>query len=387
MTQFLNSRSVRKGKHFESGDVACAEGAIAAGCRFFAGYPITPSTEIAEHMAVRLPQVGGSFLQMEDELASIASIIGASYAGLKTMTATSGPGFSLMTENIGLAVMTEAPCVIVNIMRVGPSTGQPTRGAQGDVMQARWGSHGDYEIIALAPNSVQEMFDLTIHAFNLTECYRMPVILLADENIGHLHETLVIPSSSEIPIINRKKPLVAPASYLPFQVAPGEFVPPMACFGEGYRFHATGLTHNARGYPDSSDATQLQLVTRLCDKIKQNVHSITRMEKIATEDAEVVIVAYGSPSRAAKKAVMMARAEGIKAGLLRLITLWPFPDQQIRKIVKTAKALVMIEMNNGQLVQEVKRAVCPIPVLFRPKPIGTPHTPGEILNQVRKVVK
>jgi 2-oxoglutarate ferredoxin oxidoreductase subunit alpha len=323
---------------------------------------------------------------MEDELASIASIIGASYAGLKTMTATSGPGFSLMAENIGLAVMTEAPCVIVNIMRVGPSTGQPTKGAQGDVMQARWSSHGDYEIIALAPNSVQEMFDLTVHAFNLAEYYRVPVILLADENIGHLHEKLVIPPSSEIPIVNRKKPQVPPASFLPFHVSPGELVPPMACFGEGYRIHATGLTHNTHGYPDSSEATQFQLVTRLCDKIKLNVHTITRMEKIAIEDAEVVIVAYGSSSRAAKKTVQMARAEGIKAGLLRLITTWPFPDQQIRKIVETTKNLIMVEMNNGQLVRELRRAVCPTPVFFTPRPVGTPHTPGEILDQVRKVV-
>ncbi|UCH36946.1 MAG: 2-oxoacid:acceptor oxidoreductase subunit alpha, partial [Candidatus Bathyarchaeota archaeon] len=303
MTQYSNSRDSKGSEHFESGDVACAEGAIAAGCRFFAGYPITPSTEIAEHMAIRLPQVEGTFLQMEDELASIASIIGASYAGLKTMSATSGPGFSLMAENIGLAVMTEAPCVIVNIMRVGPSTGQPTKGAQGDVMQARWSSHGDYEIIALAPNSVQEMFDLTVRAFNLAEYYRVPVILLADENIGHLHEKLVIPPSSEIPIVNRKKPQVPPASYLPFHVSPGELVPPMACFGEGYRIHATGLTHNTHGYPDSSEATQFQLVTRVCDKIKLNAHTITRMEKIAIEDAEVVIIAYGSSSRAAKRTV------------------------------------------------------------------------------------
>jgi 2-oxoglutarate ferredoxin oxidoreductase subunit alpha len=385
--QSLNLKAVRVGEYFESGDVACAEGAIAAGCRFFAGYPITPSTEIAEHLAARLPQVGGSFIQMEDELASIAAVIGASYTGLKTMTATSGPGFSLMTENVGLAVMTEAPCVIVNIMRVGPSTGQPTRGAQGDVMQARWGSHGDFEIIALAPNSVQEMFDLTIEAFNLAERYRVPVILLADENIGHLHEKLVIPLPSDIMLVNRKKPTVLPADYFPFQVTPSELVPPMACFGEGYRFHATGLTHDKRGYPDSSDATQLQLVTRLCDKIRKNANKITRIEKIAIEDADVIVVAYGSPSRAAIKTVRMARAEGIKAGLLRLITLWPFPDQQIQEIAQAAKAIVMVEMNNGQLVREVKRAVCPTPVLFIPKPFGTPHTPSEILEKVRKGIK
>jgi 2-oxoglutarate ferredoxin oxidoreductase subunit alpha len=246
-------KNILTGPHFMNGDLACAEGALIAGCRFFAGYPITPATEIAEHLSQRLPELGGIYVQMEDEIASMAAIIGASYSGLKAMTATSGPGFSLMQENIGLAVMTEAPCVIVDVMRGGPSTGQPTMPGQQDVMQAKWGSHGDYGIIALTPSSVQEMFNLTIEAFNLSETYRVPTLLMADEIVGHMWEKVVIPSMDKVKITNRKKPQVLPEEYKAFK-PDADLVPPMACFGEGYHFHATGLTHDENGYPKTSSS-------------------------------------------------------------------------------------------------------------------------------------
>jgi 2-oxoglutarate ferredoxin oxidoreductase subunit alpha len=284
MIMMEKNRAVLQGTHFLSGDLACAEGALAAGCRFFGGYPITPATEIAERMARRLPEIGGVYLQMEDEIASIAAVIGASFAGKKAMTATSGPGFSLMQENIGLAIMTEAPLVIVNIMRGGPSTGQPTMPGQQDVMQARWGSHGDYEIIALAPSSVQEMFDLTIDGFNLAETYRVPVMLLADATIGHMWERVKIPSKEEIHLSCRQKPKVTPSKYKPFK--PEEnLVPPMACFGEGYRFHATGLTHNEDGAPATvSSEAQDKLVRRLCNKIRRNAKKIIKIEETMLDD-------------------------------------------------------------------------------------------------------
>jgi len=375
---------ILEGSHFMNGDVACAEGAIAAGCRFFAGYPITPATEIAEHLAQRMPEVGGIYVQMEDEIASIAAVIGASYAGLKAMTATSGPGFSLMQENIGLAVMTEAPCVIVDVMRGGPSTGQPTLPGQQDVMQAKWGSHGDYEIIALAPSSVQEMFDLTIEAFNLSETYRVPAILLADEVVGHMWEKVVIPPAEKIKIVNRKKANVPPEAYAPF-MPDDDLVPPMACFGEGYSFHATGLTHDEHGYPQtSSSEAQQKLVQRLCDKIRKNADKIIRVEEVMLDDADVVVVAYGIVARAALSAVRKAREKGIKAGLLRPITLWPFPEKRVAKIAKQAKAIVVPEMNCGQLVREVERAAKETPVAFLSKLGEEPHTPMEIFEVIRR---
>jgi 2-oxoglutarate ferredoxin oxidoreductase subunit alpha len=375
---------ILEGSHFMNGDVACAEGAIAAGCRFFAGYPITPATEIAEHLAQRMPEVGGIYVQMEDEIASIAAVIGASYAGLKAMTATSGPGFSLMQENIGLAVMTEAPCVIVDVMRGGPSTGQPTLPGQQDVMQAKWGSHGDYEIIALAPSSVQEMFDLTIEAFNLSETYRVPAILLADEVVGHMWEKVVIPPAEKIKIVNRKKANVPPEAYAPF-MPDDDLVPPMACFGEGYSFHATGLTHDEHGYPQtSSSEAQQKLVQRLCDKIRKNADKIIRVEEVMLDDADVVVVAYGIVARAALSAVRKAREKGIKAGLLRPITLWPFPEKHVAKIAKQAKAIVVPEMNCGQLVREVERAAKETPVAFLSKLGEEPHTPMEIFEVIRR---
>ena len=304
---------VLTGSHFVHGDWACAEGAIVAGCRFYAAYPITPATEIAERLAQRLPRVGGKFIQFEDELGAIASVIGASYAGQKAMTATSGPGISLMLENIGLAVMTEAPCVIVNVMRSGPSTGQPTAGAQGDVMQCRWGTHGDIEIIALAPQSVQEMFDLTIHAFNLSERYRIPVFLMADANIGHLYESLKLPETDRIDIVDRRKPTVAKGEYKPFS-AGEDLVPPMACFGDGYHFYATGLTHNERGYPDMSVEAQDRLIRRLCDKIRRDTTRIEMVEEHFTDDCNVLVVAYGITARSALSAVKRAREGGDQGG-------------------------------------------------------------------------
>jgi 2-oxoglutarate ferredoxin oxidoreductase subunit alpha len=373
------------GNHFVHGDWACAEGAIAAGCRFYAAYPITPATEIAERLARRLPQVGGKFIQFEDELGAIASVIGASYAGQKAMTATSGPGISLMLENIGLAVMTEAPCVIVNVMRGGPSTGQPTAGAQGDVMQCRWGTHGDTEIIALAPQSVQEMFDLTIHAFNLSEYYRTPVFLMADANIGHLYETLQIPSAEGVKIVDRKKPTVKVEDYRPF-AAGEDLIPPMACFGDGYHFYATGLTHNENGYPDMSVMAQDRLVRRLCDKIRRDAQKIELVEESFTEDCDVLVVAYGITARSALSAVKRAREEGIRAGLLRLVTLWPFPDRKIEGLTRDLKNVVVAEMNYGQLVREVERAAMRR-VEFVPKLGENPHLPEEILVAIRRASK
>ncbi|MCW3977689.1 MAG: 2-oxoacid:acceptor oxidoreductase subunit alpha [Candidatus Bathyarchaeota archaeon] len=381
------NKAVLAGQHFMNGDVACAEGAIAVGCRFFAGYPITPATEIAERMARRLPQVSGVYIQMEDELASIAAVLGAANAGTKAMTATSGPGFSLMMENIGLAIMTETPCVIVDIMRGGPSTGQPTMPGQQDMMQARWGSHGDYEIIALTPSSVQEMFDLTIEAFNLSETYRVPTFLLADEVIGHMWERVNIPSAKSIKVVNRKKPVVPPNEYGPFK--PDEdLVPPMASFGEGYRFHATGLTHDEYGRPKTDSAeVQQDLVQRLCEKIRRNSDKIVKVDKVLLEDAEVAVVAYGITSRAALSAVRKARAQGIKAGLLRLVTVWPFPDKQVEEVARKVKALVVPEMNYGQIVREVRRVAKETPVIFLSKLGEEPHKPSEILDALGELRK
>jgi len=377
-------RSVLTGAHFMNGDVACAEGAIAAGCRFFAGYPITPATEIAEHLSQRMPELGGIYVQMEDEIASMAAIIGASYSGLKAMTATSGPGFSLMQENIGLAVMTEAPCVVVDVMRGGPSTGQPTMPGQQDVMQAKWGSHGDYGIIALTPSSVQEMFDLTVEAFNLSEAYRVPALLMGDEIVAHMWEKVVIPPADKIKIVNRKKPNVPPENYVPF-MPDDDLVPPMACFGEGYHFHATGLTHDEHGYPQtSSSEVQSRLVRRLCEKIQRNSDKIVKVEEVMLKDADVVVVAYGIVARAALSAIRRARDKGIKAGLLRLITLWPFPEKNVVRVAEQVKAIVVPEMNCGQLVREVERAARETPVVFLSKLGEEPHTPMEIFEAIRR---
>jgi 2-oxoglutarate ferredoxin oxidoreductase subunit alpha len=384
-TNMPKIRNVLTGAHFLNGDVASAEAALIAGCRFFAGYPITPATEIAEHLSLRMPELGGIYVQMEDEIASIAAVIGASYSGLKAMTATSGPGFSLMQENIGLAVMTEAPCVIIDVMRGGPSTGQPTMPGQQDVMQAKWGSHGDYGIIAMTPCSVQEMFDLTIEAFNLSETYRVPALLMADEIVGHMWEKVVIPPMEKIRAINRKKPDVTPEKYKPF-MPDADLVPPMATFGEGYHFHATGLTHNENGFPrTSSSEVQSQLVNRLCAKIQSNAKKIIKSEETMLEDADVAVVAYGIVARSALSAIKKAREKGIKAGLLRLVTLWPFPEEQVAKVAKRVVGIVVPEMNCGQIVREVERAAKATPVTFLSKLGEEPHTPNEVLEAIRRI--
>ncbi|MEO0275467.1 MAG: 2-oxoacid:acceptor oxidoreductase subunit alpha [candidate division WOR-3 bacterium] len=372
------------GTHYMLGDHACAEGAIAAGCRFFAGYPITPSTEIAEWISRRLPLFGGIYIQMEDEIASITALIGASCGGVKSMTATSGPGYSLMVEGIGLAVMLEVPCVIVNVQRGAPSTGLPTLVGQGDVMQARWGSHGDYEIIALAPNSCQEMFDLTIKAFNLSEKYRVPVTILSDEAVGHLREKVVIPPQEEIEIIDRKKPNVPPEEYWPY-IPDEDLVPPMAIAGEGYFVHMTGLTHDERGYPDITGEAHERLVRRLIDKIQKNRKDIIEYEEVMIDDAEIVVVSFGITARAALKAVREARKKGIKAGLFRLITIWPFPEERIAEISKKIEKFVVAEINQGQVRREVERArVNSVPVIGVHKLGGELITPDEILEGIWK---
>jgi len=377
---------VLSGEFFMLGDIACAEGAICAGCRFFGGYPITPATEVAQRMSERLPEVGGIYIQMEDELASMNAILGASWAGQKSMTSTSGPGFSLMMENLGLGIMMETPCVLVNVQRGGPSTGLPTLVGQGDMMQARWGSHGDFATVALAPWSPQELFDLTIHAFNLSETYRTPVLVMTDAEVGHMTEKVVIPLPEEIEIVERRKPTVPPEEYQPYRVAPGEWVPPMAIAGDGYRFHTTGLTHDERGYPATADDTaQWPLVQRLIDKIEKNKNNIIMLEEDNLDGAEVAVVSYGIAARTAIWPIQMARQEGIKVGMLRLVTVWPFPDEQIRGLAGRVKSLVVPEINMGQIVREVERcAAGQAEAILVPHPGGGIHDPQKTLNAIRK---
>ena len=380
----MSYSGILTGEHFINGDEACAEGAIAAGCRFFAGYPITPATEIAERMARRLPQVQGICIQMEDEIASVAAILGASWGGTKSMTATSGPGFSLMMENIGLGMMTETPCVIVDIMRGGPSTGLPTLVGQADVMQARWGSHGDYGVIALSPSSPQEMFDLTIRAFNLSETYRLPVFVLGDELVGHMSEKVIIPSPDQIQLVSRPRPDQPAEAFLPF-MAGEDFVPPMACAGEGYRVHVTGLTHDEQGYPLVTPQVHERTVRRLSDKIRVNAKKIIQVEEIEISDARVVVVAYGCTSRAAREAVNLLRSQGEKVGFLRLITLWPFPEEKVRRIAKGISAFIVPEINYGQMAYEVERcAQGQAETVLLPLMGGTIHTPQDIMEAVQE---
>jgi 2-oxoglutarate ferredoxin oxidoreductase subunit alpha len=371
-------KEVLTGEHFIHGDAACAEGGIAAGCRFFAGYPITPATEVAERMARRLPEVGGIYIQMEDEIASMAAILGASWGGVKSMTATSGPGFSLMMENIGLGMMTETPCVVINVQRGGPSTGLPTLVGQADVMQARWGSHGDYGCIALAPSSPQECFDLTVAAFNFSEIYRLPVFVLADEMIGHMSERVVIPKKADIVIVDRPQPKVGKDQYLPFESS-SDMPAPMAITGQGYHVHVTGLTHDERGYPVITDTVQERNVRHLVDKIRKNAQKIIRVETVGIEDATVVVVAYGCTARVARQAVENLRERGHKVGLLRLITIWPFPSSLIRSIAGRMKAFVVPEINYGQIAYEVERtAGGAAEVLLLALMGGSIHSPEEI---------
>jgi len=336
------------------GDEACAEGAIAAGCTFFAGYPITPATEIAEVLARRLPQIGGKFIQMEDEIASLAAVLGASVAGAKAMTATSGPGFSLMQENIGYGVMAEIPCVIVDVQRMGPSTGQPTRTSQGDVMQARWGTHGDHPIIALSPSSVRETFDLTVKAFSFSERYRIPVILLMEEIVGHMRERVTLPEPAKIEVQERIETQVPPEWYKPYEDFPTD-VPAMAPFGQGYRYHITGLYHDERGYPtDRTDEIQPWL-KRMQLKIERSLSDILLYEEDGIEDAETLVVAYGATARTARHAIEVARSHGRAVGFLKLHTIWPFAEEVVEHAAANVRRVVVPEMNQGQLVLEVER--------------------------------
>jgi 2-oxoglutarate ferredoxin oxidoreductase subunit alpha len=379
--------AVLTGDHFLNGDTACAEGGLAAGCNFFAGYPITPATEIAERMAERLGGVGGVFIQMEDELGSMNAILGAAWGGAKAMSATSGPGFSLMMENFGLGIALETPCVLVNVQRGGPSTGLPTLVAQADMMQARWGSHGDYEVIALAPNSPQECFDLVIEAFNLSEEFRMPVLVMADEVVGHMTEKVTIPPKEEIRLVPRRRPAPGSNSYLPFK-PDKDLVPWMVAAGEGHRIHVTGLTHDERGYPVISAEAQVPFVTRLIDKVRKNADRIIHTEKRYLEDAEIVVMGYGISSRVAASAVESARKEGIKAGLYRLITVWPFPEKEVAALAKQVDAILFPEINMGQVVLQAKCiAGGHCQVISLPHPGGDVHRPGQILEKIRSIAQ
>jgi len=381
-------RGVLTGSHYIDGDFACCEGALAAGCRFIAGYPITPSTEVVERFARRAPLVDGAlFIQMEDELAASITIQGAVWAGKKAMTVTSGPGFSLMMEHIGLAAMTETPCVFVDVQRGGPSTGLPTLPSQADMMQARWGSHGDYEIIAITPNSPQESFGLTIDAFNLSEQYRVPVMLMMDECVGHMMERVVIPSADKIEVTPRRFTQLPPGEYLPFKPGP-DLVPDMFKAGDGYRLHVTGLTHDFRGYPAMNPEVQEQLVHRLVDKIRLNAPKIWRYEETGVEDADVVIVTYGITSRVAVEAIDIARTKGIKVGMLRLIVVWPFPEPRIFELASRGKALVVAEMNYGQVFYEVDRSARgKAPVVLAGHGGGTVHNIEDIVKKIEEAYR
>jgi 2-oxoglutarate ferredoxin oxidoreductase subunit alpha len=380
-------KGVLTGEHYLDGDHACSEGALAAGCRFVAGYPITPSTEVAERISERFPEVGGVFIQMEDEMGSMAAIIGAAWGGVKSMTVTSGPGFSLMMENIGLAAMMEAPCVVINVQRGGPSTGLPTLPGQADMMQARWGSHGDYEIIALAPNSPQECFELVIKAFNLSEKYRVPVLLMTDECVGHMTEKVVIPPADQIEIYPRRYTKLPPGQYLPFK-AGDDMIPEMVKAGDGYKIHITGLTHDERGYPEMSWQAQEKLVRRLIDKIRLHGDELEDIEEMEMKDAEVVIYSYGISSRVAIPALQKARREGIKVGLLRSIICWPFPEKKIKELAGKVKAFVVVEMNYGQMYYEVERCACgKAKTILVPHGGGWVHDPEDIYKAIKEAAK
>jgi len=380
-------RGVLTGAHFLSGNEAACEGALAAGCRFVAGYPITPSTDIVERIAERVPTLGGTFIQMEDEIASSIAIQGAVWAGQKAMTVTSGPGFSLMMEHIGLAVITETPCVFINVQRGGPSTGLPTLPGQADLMQARWGSHGDYEVIALSPNSPQECFEMTVEAFNLAEKYRTPVFLMSDECVGHMTEKVVIPPAAEIEIYPRRYTALPPSEYQPYRPE-ADLVPQMIKAGDGYRIHVTGLTHDERGYPVISAECQAQLVPRLVDKIRCNAGDIVAVEEHNIEDGGIVLVSFGITSRVAFRAMEMARAKGRRVGMLRLRTIWPFPEERIRELAEGTRAFVVAEMNLGQMVYEVERCSGGrAKTLLAPHAGGTVHSPQQILDVIEEAAR
>lgn len=369
------------------GNEACVYGALAAGMKFYAGYPITPSTEIAEISAEELPKIGGKFIQMEDEIAGIATAIGGSIAGLKSMTATSGPGFSLKQENIGYAAIAEIPLVIVNVMRGGPSTGLPTAPGQGDIMQAMWGTHGDHPVICLAPQSVRETFDLTVRAFNLAEKYRTPVILLTDEVVGHMREKIEIPDASEIEIYDRLKPIEG-RPYRPYGLEDGECVPRMANFGEGHRYHITGLFHDESGFPSNSTENAGIMLNRMLDKVNNNLDDILECDEYLTEDADFLLVSYGSTARTAKAAVNRLRKVGVKAGLFRPVTVWPFPEARQIELAEQVDNVLVCELNEGQYVREVERVVkSRANVAFCGRGNGDVLTPLEIFEKAMEVIK
>jgi 2-oxoglutarate/2-oxoacid ferredoxin oxidoreductase subunit alpha len=373
---------VQTGRHYLDGNHACCEGALAAGCRFAAGYPITPSTEVVERIAGRFPHVGGIFIQMEDEIASSICLQGAVWGGTKAMTVTSGPGFSLMMEHIGLAAVLETPCVFVDVQRGGPSTGLPTLPGQADMMQARWGSHGDYGIIALSPSSPQECFDLTVDAFNLAETYRVPVMFMMDECVGHMTERVDIPPADSIEVVERRFTKAARGEYKPYQVGEN-MVPDMVKAGMGHRFHITGLTHDERGYPVINATAQDKMVRRLVDKIRLQADKIIRFDEDQVDGAEVVVMSYGITYRVALRAIELARQRGVKVGSLRLITCWPFPEKRIAEIAQKARAMVMVEMNLGQMFYEMDRcARGKCKTVLVPHAGGTVHNPEVILEAI-----
>ena len=368
------------------GNEAAVEGAIAAGMRFFAGYPITPSTEIAEQSALRLPQMGGKFIQMEDEISSIAAVLGASAAGMKAMTATSGPGFSLMQENIGYGVMAEIPCVIVDVQRAGPSTGLATSPSQGDYMQAKWGTHGDHPVIALSPSSVLETYRLIIRAFNLSEKYRTPVIFLMDEIVGHMREGVVLPNPNDLIINRRKMSFHDGANKECYYVPEGKYVPAMKPFGQGERYNITGLAHDVSGFPVNSNEIAGKLVTRLLDKVEKNVDNIVRVEEYEMDDAETAIVCFGGTARAVMDAVIAAREQGKKVGMFRPITVWPFPEKQLLARLPQLRNILMVEHNHGQMLLEVQRVTrCEKPVHFLGRVDGTVISPADILAKLNEM--
>lgn len=382
-----NPQDVLTGEYYLDGNHGSAEGGLAAGCKFFAGYPITPSTEIAERISQRFPKVGGIFIQMEDEMASMNAILGASWGGVKSMSCTSGPGFSLMMENFGLGIMLETPCVLVNVQRGGPSTGLPTLPGQADMMQARWGSHGDYEVIALSPDSPQESFELTIHAFNLSERYRMPILVMTDECVGHMTEKVVIPKPEEIDLVPRRYTDKSPEEYWPY-IAEKDLVPLMPPVGKGYKFHITGLTHDYRGYPVINAEVQEKCVRRLMDKIKKNAKDIIWIEEKDTEGAEVVLLSYGITSRVVQPAIEKAKKEGVKVGQIRLVTVWPFPEERVRELAARIGAYIMVEMNYGQVYYEVERcAAGKCRTVLVPHAGGTVHNPEDVYVAIKEAVK
>ena len=378
---------VLTGRHYLDGNHACCEGALAAGCRFAAGYPITPSTEVVERIARRFPHVGGVFIQMEDEIASSITLQGAVWAGKKSLTVTSGPGLSLMMEHVGLAVMMETPCVFVDVQRGGPSTGLPTLPGQADMMQARWGSHGDYEIIAICPSSPQECFDMTVDAFNLSETFRVPVFIMMDECVGHMTERVDIPKAGDIDVVERRMTKKPKGEYLPYEVGEN-MVPDMAKAGDGHRFHVTGLTHDERGYPVINPETQAKKVGRIVDKIRKQSDRIIRYSEDQVDGADVVLVSYGITYRVAQRAIERARAEGVKVGSLRLEVVWPFPEQRIKELAGKVKALVMPEMNLGQVYLEMDRcAAGQCPTRLVPHAGGTVHDPDAIYRAIMEAVR